>query len=60
MLQKIIRMAAESIAKKKKYQITVWELSRLTDRDLSDLGISRSDIQFIAAKHAGLVKEKTA
>jgi len=31
---------------------TIRELSQLTDRDLADLGISRSDIRFIAKKHA--------
>lgn len=32
------------------YQNTVWELSSLTDRDLKDLGISRSDIHRVAAE----------
>ncbi len=31
---------------------TIRELSQLSDRDLSDLGISRGDIRFIARKHA--------
>lgn len=31
---------------------TIRELSQLSDRDLSDLGISRCDIRFIAKKHA--------
>jgi len=31
---------------------TIRELSQLTDSDLADLGISRSDIRFIAKKHA--------
>lgn len=31
---------------------TIKELSQLSDRDLSDLGISRSDIRSIARKHA--------
>lgn len=31
---------------------TIRELSQLTDRDLADLGISRSDIRFVAKKHA--------
>lgn len=34
----------------KSYQNTVWELSSLTDRDLKDLGISRSDIHRVAAE----------
>lgn len=31
-----------------KYRRTVDELSRLSSRELSDLGMSRSDIKFIA------------
>jgi uncharacterized protein YjiS (DUF1127 family) len=31
-----------------RYRDTVAQLSRLSDRDLADLGISRSDIQGIA------------
>jgi len=60
MLHKIIRMAAEKIAKQKKYQDTIWELSNLSDRDLKDIGIRRHEIEFIAAKNAGLAKENEA
>lgn len=60
MLHKIIRMAAEKIAQQKKYQDTIWELSSLSDRDLKDIGVRRGDIEFIAAKSAGLVKENEA
>ncbi|MCP8939335.1 DUF1127 domain-containing protein [Alsobacter sp. SYSU M60028] len=35
-----------------RYRTTVRELSQLTDRDLSDLGINRSEIRFVAKKHA--------
>ncbi|ACA16948.1 protein of unknown function DUF1127 [Methylobacterium sp. 4-46] len=35
-----------------RYRETVVELSRLTDRELDDLGISRSDIVGIARTHA--------
>ena len=56
MLHKIIRMAAEKIAKQKKYRNTVWELSSLSDRSLKDLGLTRSDIHFVAAKSAGISK----
>ena len=34
------------------YRETVRELSRLTDRELDDLGLSRSEISFIARSHA--------
>ena len=56
MIHKIIRMAAEKIAKQNKYQKTIWELSTLTDRELKDIGIRRHEIEFIAAKNAGLAK----
>lgn len=36
----------------RKYQETYRELSRLTSRELDDLGISRSDIPSIARKAA--------
>lgn len=35
-----------------RYRETVRELSRLTDRELDDLGLSRSEIPFIARSHA--------
>ncbi|KQZ96555.1 hypothetical protein ASD64_17270 [Mesorhizobium sp. Root157] len=34
----------------RRYRETVSELSRLTNRELTDLGISRSDIHFVARK----------
>ncbi|CAH1670098.1 MAG: DUF1127 domain-containing protein [Chelatococcus sp.] len=34
-----------------RYRDTVRELSRLSDRELNDLGLSRWDIPFIARKH---------
>ena len=34
----------------RRYRDTVSELSRLSNRELSDLGISRGDIQFVARK----------
>lgn len=36
----------------KRYGAAVSELSHLTDRELADIGISRSDIQRIAWEHA--------
>jgi uncharacterized protein YjiS (DUF1127 family) len=35
-----------------RYRETISELSRLTDRELDDLGISRSEIEIIAKTHA--------
>jgi uncharacterized protein YjiS (DUF1127 family) len=34
----------------RRYRETVSELSRLSNRELTDLGISRSDIPFVARK----------
>jgi uncharacterized protein YjiS (DUF1127 family) len=34
----------------RRYRETVSELNRLTTRELNDLGISRSDIHFVARK----------
>jgi len=34
----------------RRYRDTVSELSRLSNRELSDLGITRGDIQFVARK----------
>lgn len=36
------------------YRETVSELSRLTDRELDDLGISRFEIESVARTHAGV------
>lgn len=57
MLHKIIRMAAEKIAKKNLYKKTIWELNNLSDHDLRDIGIRRGEIEFVAAKSAGLIKD---
>lgn len=35
----------------KRYYTTIVELSKLSDRELSDLGISRSEIPFLAMKN---------
>lgn len=36
----------------RRYRDTVSELSRLSNRELSDLGIARGDIPFVARKSA--------
>ncbi len=43
---------ADSVARNKVYRTTLNELSALTDRDLADLGISRSAIKSIALEAA--------
>jgi len=45
-------MIAAKIRAYLRYRETVRELSRLTDRELDDLGLSRSEINFIARSHA--------
>jgi uncharacterized protein YjiS (DUF1127 family) len=54
--QESVMLTVNTISKRlrnwARYRNTVRELSQLTDRDLSDLGISRGDIRFIAKKHA--------
>jgi uncharacterized protein YjiS (DUF1127 family) len=37
----------------RRYRETVLELGRLTSRELSDLGISRADIPFVARRATG-------
>lgn len=37
----------------REYRQTVSELSRMSDRELSDLGITRGDIPFVSRRHAG-------
>jgi uncharacterized protein YjiS (DUF1127 family) len=36
----------------RRYGVAVTELSHLSDRELADIGISRSDIQRVARGHA--------
>jgi uncharacterized protein YjiS (DUF1127 family) len=37
-----------------RYRETLRELSRLTNRELDDVGVSRSDIPHVARLHTGL------
>jgi uncharacterized protein YjiS (DUF1127 family) len=41
-------------ARRAAYRQTVWELSRLDDRELADIDISRADIHRLARENAGL------
>jgi len=40
---------AEKLAAWRRYRDTVRELSRMTDRELQDIGIRRGDIHFVAS-----------
>lgn len=42
----------QALAKRKVYRATLSELSALSDRDLNDLGISRSNIKRLALEAA--------
>ena len=42
----------DALARRKVYRATYYELSMLTDRDLADLGIPRSDIRRLALEAA--------
>jgi uncharacterized protein YjiS (DUF1127 family) len=52
MLLSILSILNKKINDYLMYRRTVYELNRLTNRDLADLGISRGDIEFIARKHS--------
>ena len=47
-----VTMIAAKIRAYLRYRETVRELSRLTDRELDDLGISRFQIESVARDHA--------
>ena len=47
-----VTMIAAKIRAFLRYRETVRELSRLSNRELDDLGLSRSEIDFVARSHA--------
>jgi uncharacterized protein YjiS (DUF1127 family) len=49
----IIMNMARSFSNWRKYRQTVTELGRMTERELNDLGIARSDIKQVARSAAG-------
>jgi len=50
----MVKMIAEKVSAWRRYRISVRELSRLTDRELNELGLSRFDIETVARQTAGL------
>ena len=52
MITNLFKKARRSICERRRYLRTVKELSRLTDHDLKDLGIDRSEIGYVARKHS--------
>ena len=46
--QSVVKTVKEAVARRALYNQTLSELSSLTDRDLTDLGLSRSSIADIA------------
>ena len=50
----MVKMIAEKVSAWRRYRTSVRELSRLTDQELSELGLDRNDIGPVARKSAGL------
>jgi uncharacterized protein YjiS (DUF1127 family) len=50
----MVKMIAEKVSAWRRYRVSVRELSRLTDRELNDLGLNRFDIEMVARQSAGL------
>jgi uncharacterized protein YjiS (DUF1127 family) len=47
-----IRVLASKLHEWRRYRLCLRELAQLSDRELSDIGLSRSDIPFVASKAA--------
>jgi len=50
----MVKMIVEKVSAWRRYRVSVRELSRLTDRELNDLGLNRYDIEIVARQTAGL------
>jgi len=47
-----IKSIAHKLSEWRRFRLSVRELTRLTDRELADLGMSRAEIAFVARKAA--------
>jgi len=52
MIAKFLEKAQEAISARRRYMTTLRELYKLSDRELSDLGIDRSEIDRVARESA--------
>ena len=50
----MVKLIAEKVSAWRRYRTSVRELSRLTDRELNDLGLNRYDIESVARQSAGI------
>lgn len=48
-----MKALANKLGAWRRYRNSVRELSRLTDRELADLGLNRYDIEFVARRSSG-------
>ncbi|HEY1884515.1 MAG TPA: DUF1127 domain-containing protein [Roseiarcus sp.] len=47
-----LKTISEKLNARRRYREAVSELSKLTDHELSDIGISRGDIEYVARRPA--------
>ena len=48
----VVKMVKDAVERRRVYTVTVRELSGLSDRDLSDIGMSRGNIEDLAREAA--------
>jgi uncharacterized protein YjiS (DUF1127 family) len=45
-----LKTISEKLNARRRYRVAVSELSKLSDHELSDIGISRGDIEYVARR----------